>query len=129
MIWPTVESYHPDAYALDFLSEILSSGKKAPMYKVLEKEKKLTSNAYAYNSALELAGTFNIVVTANSGISLADVEDGVFESFARFEEEGFTEMDLERIKAGLETGFYNGISSVLGKSFQLARYNGQSFES
>ncbi len=123
MIWPTVESYHPDAYALDFLSEILSSGKKAPMYKVLEKEKKLTSNAYAYNSALELAGTFNIVVTANSGISLADVEDGVFESFARFEEEGFTEMDLERIKAGLETGFYNGISSVLGKSFQLARYN------
>ena len=30
---------------------------------------------------------------------------------------------MERIKAGLETQFYNGISSVLGKSFQLCQYN------
>ena len=34
-----------------------------------------------------------------------------------------SEKDVERIKASLETGFYNSISSVLGKSFQLARYN------
>jgi zinc protease len=37
--------------------------------------------------------------------------------------ESFTEEDVERIKAGLETQFYNGMSSILGKSFQLARYN------
>ena len=30
---------------------------------------------------------------------------------------------LKGLKAGQETSFYNGISSVLGKSFQLARYN------
>ena len=30
---------------------------------------------------------------------------------------------MERIKASQETGFYNGISSILGKSFQLASYN------
>ncbi|MFA5297399.1 MAG: insulinase family protein [Lutibacter sp.] len=40
-----------------------------------------------------------------------------------FDKEGVTDKDVERIKAGLETNFYNGISSVLGKSFQLARYN------
>ena len=40
-----------------------------------------------------------------------------------FEKEGATDRDIERIKAGLETQFYNGISSVLGKSFQLAQYN------
>ena len=34
-----------------------------------------------------------------------------------------TDFDIEKIKAGLETDFYNGISSVLGKSFQLARYD------
>ena len=34
-----------------------------------------------------------------------------------------SDSDVERIKAGLETGFYNGIGSVLGKSFQLAQYN------
>ncbi|UCG28835.1 MAG: insulinase family protein [Bacteroidales bacterium] len=123
MVWPTVQQYHEDAYALNFLGEILSSGKKAPMYKVLIKEKELTSRTSAYNRALELAGKFYITVTANYGKSLADIENAVFESFERFEQEGITEKDLDRIKAGLETSFYNGISSILGKSFQLARYN------
>ncbi|HKL67013.1 MAG TPA: pitrilysin family protein, partial [Bacteroidales bacterium] len=56
MVWPTVEQYHPDAYALDFLGQILGRGKKAPFYRVLVKEKKLTSRAGVYNSSQELAG-------------------------------------------------------------------------
>ncbi len=123
MVWPTVEQYHPDAYALDFLARIIGNGKKAPLYKVLVKEKKLTSRVSTYNYAMELAGRFTISVPANAGTSLAEVEKAVFEAFDRFEEEGITETDLEKIKAGLETDFYNGISSVLGKSFQLAQYN------
>lgn len=123
MIWPTIEQFSDDSYALDYLGELLSSGKNAPLYKVLEKEKMLTSSYYAYNRSQEIAGTFNIVVTANSGKSLKDVEDAVFEAFELFETEGFTDEDVERIKAGLETGFYNSISSILGKAFQLATYN------
>lgn len=123
MVWPVPEQYNPDAYALDFLAQIIGSGKSAPMYKVLVKEKQLTSRASVYNNSLELCGKFTISVPANAGISLAAVEAGVFEAFQRFEEEGITETDLEKIKAGLETDFYNGISSVLGKSFRLARYN------
>ena len=123
MVWPTVEQYTPDAYALDFLAELLSSGKKAPMYRVLVKDKKLTSRASAYNNSMELAGSFRITINANAGIPLSDVEDAIFESFQLFEEEGITENDIERIKAGLETSFYNSISSVLGKGFQMARYN------
>jgi len=123
MAWPTVQQYTKDAYALDFLGELLASGKKAPMYKVLVKDKKLTSRASAYNYSRELAGSFRVTINANADISLADVEDAIFESMKLFEEEGITESDMERIKAGLETGFYNSISSILGKGFQMARYN------
>ncbi len=123
MVWPTVENYNPDAYALDFLSQILGSGKKAPFYKVLVKEKQLTSRARVYNYAMELAGRFTVSIPANAGTSLDEVEQAVYEAFERFEEEGITETDMQKIKAGLETDFYNGISSVLSKSFQLARYN------
>ena len=123
MVWPTVQQYTPDAYALDFLGEILSRGKKAPLYRVLVKEKDLTSQTTAYNSSSELAGDFQIKITANNGVDLDAVESGINEAFALFEKEGVTDRDIERIKAGLETQFYNGISSVLGKSFQLARYN------
>jgi zinc protease len=123
MVWPTVEEYNDDAYPLSYLAELFSSGKKAPLYKVLEKEKKFSSSQYAYNGSQEIAGSFNIVVTANEGVSLQDVEDGIFEAFQMFEEEGFSEEDVDRIKASLETNFYNGISSVLYKAFQLASYN------
>jgi zinc protease len=123
MVWPAVEQYSADAYALNFLGEILSDGKEAPLYEVLVKEKELASQPRAFNSASEIAGKFRIMVTANAGVDLDEVEAGIMEAFERFEEKGVTERDMERIKAGLETDFYNGISSVLGKSFQLARYD------
>lgn len=123
MVWPAAEQYSDDAYALDFLGQILSDGKKAPLYRVLVEDKELTSQTYAFNSPSEIAGKFRIMITANAGVDLDDVEAAINESFALFEEEGITERDIERIKAGLETDFYNGISSVLGKSFQLARYD------
>ncbi|MFN8259073.1 MAG: pitrilysin family protein [Bacteroidales bacterium] len=123
MVWPTVEQFSNDGYALDILAQLLSSGKKAPLYRVIEKEKKLASRPVAYNSSMELAGAFNVRVTANSGISLDEIEKGVFESFDLFEKEGFTDKDLERIKASLETDYYNNISSVFNKAYQLAYYN------
>jgi zinc protease len=123
MMWPTTEEYSADSYPLSYLGELLSQGKKAPLYKILEKERKLTTSQNAYNSSQEIAGNFTISVTANDGISLADIEKGILDAFVMFEKEGFTEDDVERIKASQETNFYNGISSILGKSFQLASYN------
>jgi zinc protease len=123
LVWPVAQQYSKDAYALDFLAKILADGKKAPLYKVLVKEKNLTSRASAYNNAKELAGEFTITVRANEGKTLKEIEEAVGEAFARFEKEGITEKDVERVKASSEKNFYSGIESVFGKSIQLAFYN------
>lgn len=123
MVWPTAEQYTKDSYALDFLGEILSSGKKAPLYKVLVKERDLTSRTSAWNNSGQIAGTFRVSITANDGVDLDSVEVAINDAFKLFEETGVTDRDMERVKAGLETGFYQGVSSVLGKSFQLAQYD------
>jgi zinc protease len=123
MVFPTVDQKHTDAPALELLGQLLGDGEKAPLYKVLVKEKKLASNLYSYSGTREIAGTFRIVVDAFPTTNLTDVESAVHEAFARFESDGFTDEDLERLKAKYETGFYQGISSVLGKGFQLAYYN------
>ncbi len=123
MVFPTVDQQHFDAAALELLSQLLGDGKKAPLYKVIVEEKKLAPNLYSYSGTQEIAGTFNIVVSAFPTSSLTDVEAAVHEALDRFESDGFTEEDLERLKAKYETGFYQGISSVLGKGFQLAYYN------
>lgn len=122
MVFPTVERFSKDSYALNFLGEILANTKKAPLYTVLVKDKKLTSRVMARNGSQELAGSFTISVTANPGVSLTEVEKSIFEGLAKFEAEGFSEEDLIRIKAGYETRFYNSFASVQGKAFQFAEY-------
>jgi zinc protease len=123
LVWPVVQQYNKDAYALDFLAKILADGKKAPLYKVLVKEKNLTSRATAFNNSKELAGEFTITIRANEGKTLKEIENAVSEAFDRFEKDGLTEKDIERVKASSEKNFYSGIESVFGKSLQLAFYN------
>ena len=123
MTYPSVEQYHPDQWALDALGQILSDGKRAPLYKAIVEESKVAPGVSSYNSSNELAGTFTIRVRANAGTDLDSVRTVINQTLEEFDKEGFDVKDLERIKAGLETQFYNGISSVLGKAFQLATYN------
>ena len=123
MVWPVPQAYSKDAYALDFLAKLLADGKKAPLYKVLVKEKQLTSRTNAYNYSSELAGEFTISIRANEGKSLKEIESAINEAFARFEKDGITEKDVERIKASSEKSFYSGLNSVFNKSLQLAFYN------
>ena len=124
MVFPSVEMYSKDSYALDFLASLLANSKKAPLYTILVKDKKLTSRVMARNGAQEIAGSFTISVTANPGVNLTEVEKAIFEGFDKFEKDGFSEEDLTRIKAGNETGFYRGFSSVPEQSIYTGRiYN------
>uniref|UniRef100_UPI0025844F5D M16 family metallopeptidase n=1 Tax=uncultured Massilia sp. TaxID=169973 RepID=UPI0025844F5D len=123
MTWPTVEDLHPDAYALEVLADYLSETKRAPFYQVLVEDAKLAPNVQMGNQTAELAGQFMLRVRAFEGKPLDQVAAAVDQAFAKFEREGISERDLNRIKAGLETRFYNSVSSVLGKSALLAEYN------
>lgn len=123
MVWPTVPIYHPDSYALSVLSELLGDGKSAPLNKELVDKLKLTSSVDVYGWESELAGQFFISSRGFKDVKLDDIEGGIQVALANFEKNGFEQADLDRIKAGQETAFYQSISSVLGKGFQLAQYN------
>lgn len=122
LTWPGVYQYHPDSYALEVLATYLAKGKKAPLYQTLVENMKLTDevDSYQYNS--EIAGQFMMQVTAFPDTNLQEVLNGIEEGLKKFEAEGISDADLDKIKAGQETAFYQGLSSVLGKGFQLAQY-------
>ena len=123
MVFPSVQQFNDDSYALDILGELLGDGKKAPFYKVIVENEKLAPSVAVYQSSSEIAGEFKIKIRAFKDKKLAEIEKAITEAFKMFEEESFTDKDLDRIKAKTETNFYNGISSILSKSFQLAIYN------
>jgi zinc protease len=123
LTWPTVPEYHPDSYPLEVLAALLSEGKKSPLYEIVVKEREHAPAVDMYPYASELAGELSISIRSFAQTDLDDIHQAVDVAFERFESEGFSEADLDRVKAGRETGFYNGVSSVLGKAFQMAQYN------
>lgn len=122
MVWPGVPQYHEDSYALSVLTQYLTNGKKAPLDKVLVQDEQLTSfvGMGEYNS--EVSGQIQLSLTAFDQTELDDVAKAIKKGFADFEANGISEDDLNRIKAGQETDFYSGLSSVLGKGAQLTQY-------
>ena len=123
MVWPTVDQFHPDIYALEVLSEYLSDGKRAPLNEVLIDEQKLTSSVSTFNYGKVLSGEFYLTINANAGEDLDTLMPAVKSAFGRFEENGLSQADLDRIKAGYEVKFYGQLESVLGKAITLAQYN------
>ncbi len=123
MVLPTVQEYHLDAYALSLLAQLLTDGKKAPFYKVIVEERKLAPSVSGWQGSNEIAGVVRFRIRTFPDADLTEVEQAIHASFERFETESFTDRDLDRIKAKTETNFYNGIASILNKSFQLAFYS------
>jgi zinc protease len=62
--WPGIYLYHPDAFALDILTDYLADGKKAPLYKSLVANKQLTSDIQFNNYNSEIAGQIMLSVMA-----------------------------------------------------------------
>lgn len=121
--FPTVEIYHKDYWAINTLAEILTDGKSSPLYKQLVLKDKLAPDVSAYHFAQEMAGNLRILVNANEGVDLDEVQSSIDTALKQFETEGVSEVALNRVKTNLERQFYEAIESVQDKSFQLAHYN------
>ena len=123
MVFPTVQNYHPDAYALNTLADLLSDGKNSPFYKEIVENQQIAPSASASNYSSEISGEFTMRIRTNPNVNLDSVNNAINTALKNFENEGINDNDLRRIKAGQETAFYNGISSNLNKALQLGLYN------
>jgi len=123
LTFPTVEGYHADEQALNLLAQIIGGSRNSPLYAEVVSAAKLAPNVSAFHRANEVAGEFTLRVRAKPGTDLDDVKASVDAAMTRFEESGVDSVDLRRIKAEQETIIYNGLSTVLGKSRNLAQNN------
>ena len=97
--------------------------KRQPLNEVLVDEQKLTSAVTTFNYGKVLSGEFYMMINANAGEDLDKLLPAVESAFGRFEENGISQADLDRIKAGYEVKFYGELESVLGKAVALGQYN------
>ena len=122
MTWPSARMNTREDAVLDVLSDILGSGKNSRLYKALVYEKQIAQSVSCGQGGSEIAGEFQITVTAKPGKSLAEMEKAVTEELDKLLKGGVTQREIETSLNNLEARRINGIATALGQSSVLATY-------
>jgi len=122
MAWHTVPQFAADDAALDVLSAVLAEGKSSRLNRALVYDLQIAQDVSANHLSRELAGTFQISVTAKHGASLESIEAVVRREIAKLAAEPPTREVIERIYNAREAAFVYGLQTVQGKSDRLNSY-------
>tara|TARA_R110001592_G_scaffold37439_3_gene124873 strand:- start:4489 stop:5724 length:1236 start_codon:yes stop_codon:yes gene_type:complete len=111
---------HPDYFAADLLSDILSLGDSSRLYKILIKEQKLFSDINAYVMGSSDEGLFVISGHLSDGVSFEEAEAAIIKELERIKSSSLTETELQKVKNKQESAREFSETSVLTKAMNLA---------
>jgi zinc protease len=118
--WPSVDVHSDDQPALDLLTDILGGSRIARLTKALVYDAQSAASVNVFQNPSENVGELGIIATPRPGHTLSELETQIDSVLTQFKREGPTAEELNRVKAGQQLGFLNGLQSNLGKAFQLA---------
>lgn len=120
MAYPMCGHRHPDYYAFDILSDLLSNGRSSRLNQRLVQKKQLFSSIDAYISGSVDAGLFHISGKPSAGVSLEQAEAAVREELDRLQQEPVDELELEKVKNKFESTQIFGNINYLNVATNLA---------
>lgn len=120
MAYHMCDHRHPDYYAFDILSDLLSNGRSSRLNQRLVQEKQLFSSIDAYIAGSVDAGLFHICGKPSAGVSLEQAEAAVREELDRLQHEPVGEQELEKVKNKFESTQIFGNINYLNVATNLA---------
>lgn len=130
MVYHMCPRRHPDYYAYDILSDVLSNGKSSRFHQRLVQQKQLFSSIDASISGSTDAGLFHISGKPAAGVSLEAAEAAVCEELRLLQAQPVGEQELEKLKNKFESAQIFGHINYLNVATNLAWHelNGQAEE-
>lgn len=120
MAFHMCDHLHPDYYAYDILSDILSNGRSSRLNQRLVQKKQLFSTIDAYISGTVDAGLFHIAGKPAAGVSLETAEKAVWDELELLKQEFVGEQELEKVKNKFESTQIFGNINYLNVATNLA---------
>ncbi len=111
---------HPDYYAFDILSDILSNGRSSRLNRRLVQEQKLFSGIDASISGTRDAGLLHISGKPSAGVSLEQAEAAVRKELQELQQVAIEEQELEKVKNKFESTQIFGNINYLNVATNLA---------
>ena len=120
MAFRMCDRMHPDYYAYDILSDILSNGRSSRLIQHLVHDRQIFSSIDAHISGSIDAGLFHITGKPANGVSLEDAEKAVWEELQIISNELIDEEELEKVKNKFESTQIFGNLNYLNVATNLA---------
>ncbi len=111
---------HPDFYATDMISDILSNGHSSRLYQSLVKQKKLFYQLDAFISGELEDGLFVIAGKLNKGVSMKDAEEAIEEEVNKIKTTLPQNKEMEKVKNKFEANHIYNNTETLNKVIHLS---------
>ncbi|MEJ7588074.1 MAG: pitrilysin family protein [Ferruginibacter sp.] len=118
-IYPRLDKRY---YVTDLITEILSGGGSSRLFQALVKEKQLFSNIDCSHYGSTDAGLLSIQGKLVKGVNMKVAEAAVMEEIVRLQQEGISELELQKVKNKTESMMAFEDMSVMNRATSLAMY-------
>lgn len=122
MAYHTPQTRHPDYYALDLLSGILSSGNSSRLVKSLVLDSTIASRAFTNFGESFDPNLFAVYAIAASNVSAEQLERSVLNQIDKVVNSGITDAELRKLKNQKLMDFYRTMETINGKANSLGTY-------
>jgi predicted Zn-dependent peptidase len=124
ILWHTVPFQHKDSYALQILSQILST-RTGRLYKNLVLSNSVATEVYASQDSRKWEGLFNAGGEAREGRRPEEVEQGIYENLDRLKQEDVPPEELQKVKNNFAAAEYRRLSANLPILFHMIENDGE----
>lgn len=114
------ERLHPDYYATDLITDILSLGNSSRLYRRLVKEKSLFNDLNAYITGDIDPGLLIIAGKLNPGVEMNLAEKAIEDELQKLVNELVPEEELQKVKNKMQAAHEFGQTTILNKAMALA---------
>ena len=121
--WRAVKETDPDAYALELLGNILSSGRSSRLYKRLVEKEQAALQVQAFPYLLESAGMLGVYCIGQQGVPLERLDALITEEVELVKKDGVTEEEYRKALNQQEASFASGFGTMNSRAKNLARYH------
>jgi zinc protease len=118
--WHMCSRRDDEYHTIDLISDILSRGNSARLYKSLVKEKQLFNEINAYVMGDIDKGLFVISGKLANGVKMEDAEAGIHEELRKIKNEKVDDRELQKCKNKIESTLTFSETDVLTKATNLA---------
>ncbi|MFK8039172.1 MAG: M16 family metallopeptidase [Crocinitomicaceae bacterium] len=122
MAYRTPELNHPDHYAVEMMTNILSGGKSSRIYKNVVEKKAQAIQAFIFPFDLEDPGIALTIGIAQKDVSLLDLQKSFDIEIERMQNELVSTTELQKIQNQIENDVVSSLSSMAGIAEDLAQY-------